>query len=115
MSKHDQWLFRVRHIVESIQRINTYVEGIDLPMFVQNRMMREAIERNFEIIGEAVTHISDDIQNKYPVVPWRKMKSMRNFIIHQYDEVEEVALWNTIHKDLPTLLTELTKILRDAE
>lgn len=115
MSKHDQWLFRVRHIIESIQRINTYVEGIALPMFVQNRMMREAIERNFEVIGEAVTHIPEDIQNKYSFVPWKKMKSMRNFIIHQYDEVEEIALWNTIHRDLPNLLVELNKILKDTE
>lgn len=115
MSKHDQWFFRVRHIVQSIERIMSYTQTMTCSEFVAGRMVREAVERNFEIIGEATAHIPADIQKKYNGVPWQKMKAMRNFIIHQYDEVEEIALWNTIQKDLPKLLDLLNTIKEDSK
>ncbi|OIN85775.1 MAG: hypothetical protein AUJ12_08200 [Alphaproteobacteria bacterium CG1_02_46_17] len=111
MSKHDQWQFRIRHMNEAIQRIQDYTGNMSCSVFVESRMVRDAVERNFEIIGEATAKIPQDIQDKYSNIPWHKMKAMRNFIIHQYDEVEEVALWNTIQKDLPPLLMQLQKVL----
>lgn len=107
MSRHNQWLFRIRHILESIKRIEDYTRNMTCPEFVENRMVRDAVERNFEIIGEAVRHVPDSVQEKYTDIPWHKMRAMRNFIIHQYDEVEEIALWNTIRKDLPRLAVQL--------
>lgn len=113
MSRHDQWVFRIRHILESIGRIEDYTDGMSCAEFVENRMVRDAVERNFEIIGEAVRHVPDDVQEKYVDIPWHKMRAMRNFIIHQYDEVEEIALWNTIQKDLPRLAAQLKTLKED--
>jgi uncharacterized protein with HEPN domain len=104
MSKRDQWIFRIRHIAEAIERIVEYTKSLTCAEFVENRMVREAVERNFEIIGEAASKTPSEIQEKYRDIPWQKMKALRNFIIHQYDEVEEIALWNTIQKDLPHCL-----------
>lgn len=111
MSKHDQWHFRIRHILEALDRIFTYTYHLQLEDFIANRMVRDAVERNFEIIGEATRHIPADTQKQYSDIPWRKMTAMRNFIIHQYDEVEEIALWNTIQKDLPQLKIQLQDMI----
>ena len=113
MSDHSKWLFRIEHILEAINRIETYTEKTTVIEFSQNRMMRDAVERNFEIIGEAVIHIPTQIKEKHQQIPWHKMKAMRNFIVHQYDEVEEIAVWNTIKNDLPDLKEKILTILKE--
>ncbi len=110
MSKHDNWELRIGHIIEAIEKSQYYVSDINECEFYEDERTVQAVERNFEIIGEAAKHIPDDIKDKYPAVPWRKMSAMRNFIAHQYNEVEEHVLWNTIQKDLPPLLVQLKKI-----
>lgn len=71
----------------------------------------DAAIRNFEIIGEAATHIPEDAQRLFPDVPWGKMKGIRNLLIHEYFGVDVEVLWRTILEDLPGLKKNLIKIL----
>ncbi len=113
MSKHDNWEVRIRHIIEAIKKSQSYVADIDEEEFYEDERTMQAVERNFEIIGEATRHIPDNIKDKYTIIPWRKMSAMRNFIIHQYNDIEEHVLWNTVQKDLPPLLVQLEKLLEE--
>jgi uncharacterized protein with HEPN domain len=74
-----------------------------------------AIERALEVIGEAANRLPMEFRDKYPDVEWRKIIGMRNVLIHGYDVVQHEVLWDTVQESIPTLLNQLTKILRDLE
>jgi len=64
-----------------------------------------------ELIGEAASQVPQEVRGKYPNVPWPKIVSMRNRLIHGYDVVDYEILWDTITEDLPLLITELERII----
>ena len=66
---------------------------------------------NFIIIGEAANQIPEEVEEKYPTIPWHLMRAMRNRIVHVYFEVDEKLMWDTIQTDLPPLIPELEKLL----
>lgn len=102
MSERDYRLF-LNDILDSIEKIEEYTSGMDFRKFTSNQMAIDAVIRNFEIIGEAAKNIPDDVQTKYPSVPWNKMKAMRNIVIHEYFGVDVNITWKTIRKSLPNL------------
>jgi uncharacterized protein with HEPN domain len=117
MSKksHLTWIMRVKHMINAIEKIQSYTQGMDEERFYQDQKTIDAVERNFEILGEASSHIPEDIQNQYSHIEWRKIKSMRNFVIHDYDDVEHDILWETIRQNLPDLKISLEKILENVD
>lgn len=115
MSKAKSWKIRIRHILEAIEEIQNYVHGLDQSDFYEDQKTFRAVERCFLIIGEAVKHIPEDIRGVYPYLPWRRMSDMRNFVVHEYDDVEHDILWKTIQIDLPPLKTALEKLLEDTK
>ena len=66
---------------------------------------------NFIIIGEAASHITEEIEEKYPTIPWNLMRAMRNRIVHAYFNVDEKLMWDTITNDLPPLIPEREQLL----
>ncbi|NKC14557.1 MAG: DUF86 domain-containing protein [Gammaproteobacteria bacterium] len=72
----------------------------------------DAALRNLELIGEAATHIPDDIRKAHPEVPWRLIIATRNRLIHAYLGIDDDTIWSIIQDDIPTLLSALEK-LRD--
>lgn len=63
--------------------------------------------RNLELIGEAATHIPDNIRNENLTIPWRQIIATRNRLIHGYLGIDNDTLWNIIKTDIPVLLLEL--------
>jgi len=76
----------LRHISDAIQTIESYISGVDFETFSQNSMMSDAVFRQIEIIGEAASRLSTEFQKNHPDVPVRKVKSMRNILIHEYKD-----------------------------
>ena len=74
----------------------------------------KAVLADFAIIGEAATHLPEEIADSHPEVPWRSMRAMRNVVIHAYFHVEPSIVWKTIQSDLPALAARIRAIL-DAE
>lgn len=75
-------------------------------------MLVDAVVRNFEIIGEATRNIPDEIINKYPEIPWKKMYGLRNLISHEYFGIDYEMIWKIIGDDLPQNLKDLQRILK---
>ena len=99
-------------IQESIESIEKYLgEKRDFNVYMANKMLRRAVEREFEIIGEAMSRIekldpSLDISGKKQII------SMRNRVIHGYDKIDNEIIWGTIVRHLPTLKTEIGNLLK---
>ena len=56
-------------------------------------MLRAAVERNIEIIGEAARRISEELKQEHPEIPWRKIIAQRNVLIHEYDDIDYKQIW----------------------
>lgn len=99
----------IQDILEMIAEIEKAVAGMEYLDFVNNRTAYRAVERNFEIIGEAVKRLSKEFTVKYPEVPWEDIAGFRDILIHEYATVNTATVWDTLVDDLPRLKTTLLK------
>lgn len=105
----------LQDILESIQQIEEYLDGIEENEFYQNSEKQDAVLRRLEIIGEAVKHISDAIRDQYDEIPWRKIAGIRDIIIHEYFGVTLSMIWVVTQRDLPDLKSKIKKIINDQD
>lgn len=94
------------HILNSINQIEQYIFGLKKEEFLINFLVRDAVIRNLEIIGEASKNIAEEFKKNNPSVPWRDIVSMRNKVIHEYFLIDEETVWNVITQDIPRIKNE---------
>jgi uncharacterized protein with HEPN domain len=82
---------------------------MDYKSFAKDDKTVYAVIRAVEIIGEAAANIPEEVRAKYPNVPWREDKGMRNKLVHQYFGINMEVVWQTIQEDLPILIEALKK------
>lgn len=102
------------HILEAIERIGRYTEGLDDVAFLDNELVQDAVIRNIAIIGEA----SNNIEKRYPEfaaahseLPFSFAYQMRNAVTQGYFKVDFQIVWTTIHSDLPDLYVQVQDVL----
>ncbi len=104
---------RLNHILDSIAKIERYLQGFDLQKFESDELTIDAVVRNIEIIGEATTCLDRGLKAKYPNIEWRFATAIRNRLIHGYFDVDAEIVWDTTQNDLPKLKTEIEEILEN--
>ncbi len=98
-------------IQESIDSIRKYLgDQRDFKTYLANKMLRRAVEREFEIIGEAMSRI-EKLDPAIEIAAKRQIISMRNRVIHGYDKIDNEIVWGTIVRHLPTLKIEIDNLL----
>ncbi len=99
-------------ILRSIDEIYDFLpEKRDFLEFQRDLKTRKAIERNLEIIGEALNRILK-LEPEFPITDSRKIVDTRNRIIHGYDSVSEDIIWMIVNRSLPQLKLEVDKLLK---
>lgn len=90
------------HIRDAIRKILDYTaEGRE--SFMSDSMKQDAVVRNFEIIGEATKRLSDDVKTRRPEIRWRDVAGFRDILIHAYEGVDYLEVWNIVEHHLPEL------------
>lgn len=91
----------VDDILEAMNKIERYTEGLTYDDFIEQDMVVDAVVRNLEIIGEAAKHIPLTIQKQFPSIPWKRMIGLRNIISHGYFGIDMSIIWEIITQNLP--------------
>jgi len=112
MSERD---FRVycEDILDSGKAILEFVDGLSFREFSDDRRTYSAVIREFEIVGEAVGNLPEDMKQLQPGVEWQDIKDFRNLLIHEYFGVDLEIVWKIIADDLPSLLIAVKEIARE--
>ena len=98
------------HIRDAIEKIVAYTaEGRDA--FMSDPKTQDAVVRNFEIIGEATKRLSDEAKGRRPQTPWRAVAGFRDILIHDYERVDYLEVWNIVANDLPQLQDAVNALL----
>ena len=100
---------RLADIIQAIERIRRVLDGVTLETFEQNWEKRWLVERGIEIISEASRHLTDDIKERRPEIPWPKVVGIGNVLRHAYDHVAPDVLWKLAQDDL----AEIEKVCRE--
>src|SRR5688500_19921988 len=108
---------RVLKALEDVQDCTSFVvaasEGKDLSYYRHDRLFRQAVERNLEIIGEAIGRTSrHDAETASRISEHRRIVAFRNRLIHGYDLLDDVLVWETVKTEGPVLLSEGERLLR---
>ena len=99
-------------ILQAAEEIQNFVCGMDFKAYQNNPITKRAIERDFEIIGEALNRIKntdDELLEK--ISEHRRIIGFRNILIHGYDIVDETIVWQAVTNHLPILIEEIKEIL----
>ncbi len=107
-----EWRFYLDDMIDFAGKVLAYTDGLDQAGFVASGLTYDATLRNLELIGEAATHIPDEIREAHPEIPWRMIIATRNRLIHGYLGIDDDTLWSIIRDDVPELLP-LLHILRN--
>lgn len=110
MSKRDDTVL-LEDIVESNEKINRYTNDLHQSIFLSDEKTQDAVARNFEIMGEAVTRMSNEFKNLYEHINWQYLKDFRNILIHAYEIIDYSLVWDTIKKELPSVYEQAKDLL----
>lgn len=91
---------RLEYILQAIERIRRYTKGKTFDDFIADDMMYYAVVKNIEIIGEASNMLTEEFRNTHPDTPWKLVNGMRNYIVHEYFQVDNNVVWDVITGDL---------------
>jgi len=99
-------------MLNAILNIEEYVGHAGFEEFRKSKLVRDAVIRNLEIIGEAAKNIPKEIKEEHSEIQWREIAGLRDILIHRYFDVNIRILWDVIKDKLPYLKKEVSKILR---
>lgn len=102
-----EWRFYLDDMVSFAEKVITYTQTLDQDSFVSSDLNYDATLRNLELIGEAATHIPENVRDENPQIPWRLIVATRNRLIHGYLGIDNDTLWSIIRDDVPSLLSNL--------
>ena len=106
---------RLEHILASINRVERYVKEKTFDDFIADDMMYYAVVKNIEMMGEAAKMLTLDFQTSHPDTPWKLVKGMRNYIVHEYFQIDNVVVWEVITKELEPLRKQISKYLAETD
>jgi uncharacterized protein with HEPN domain len=105
----------LQHMLDAALEIQQYALSSTRDDLDDDRKLVHSIVRLLEIIGEAASQISKQLQNETPSILWPILIGMRNRLIHAYFSINLDVVWSTSTEDIPPLIEELNNILGDSK
>ena len=102
--------------LKAVEAVQSFLRGRTYEAFVEDDLLRSAVERQLEIIGEALSRLAKvDPQIADNVAELRRIIAFRNILVHGYAAIDYDTVWRLIEDKLPELQSNLTMLLRAAD
>jgi uncharacterized protein with HEPN domain len=98
-------------ILEASEKVQKYLKDKTYEDYLRDEMLRDAVERNLGIIGEAARRISEEVKQEHPEIPWRKIIAQRNVLIHEYDDIDYEEIWQVATIHLARLIDQIKPLI----
>ena len=108
-----EWRLYIDDMILFCEKVMAYSAGMDQQAFVANGLVYDATLRNLVLVGEAATHLPNEVRAAHTQVPWRQVVATRNRLIHGYLGIDNDTLWSIVVSDVPALLPKLRAIRDD--
>lgn len=100
----------VQKLIAYADKIIGYCADVDYDQFSADSKLAEACVFNLSQMGELANRVDDTFAKEHPEIPWRYIYGLRNRIVHDYEGVNLLLIWEIIHDDLPELREQLNRI-----
>ncbi len=113
MSDHlSRYDFFLDALLQAMKKIHAYTAKCkSYGDFTRDQLVKDAVLRNFEIMGESVKHVPFNFQRKHKELPWNHILALRNFLVHEFFDVDDEVLWEIIQTDLTRNIADLEEII----
>jgi uncharacterized protein with HEPN domain len=91
-------------------KVLVYTDGFSKERLFEDELVMDAVLRNLELLGEAAKQIPEEMREKHPEIPWRRIAGLRDVLAHAYFSLEEDTLWQVIAESMPALHRQLNDI-----
>lgn len=99
-------------MLDAATAILSFTANQTLETFLANRMMRDAVAKNLEVLGEGAAILSEEVKGQTPHIPWPDIIGMRHRLVHHYGGTDWGVVWETVQQDLPPLIQHLEILLQ---
>lgn len=106
---------RVLHMLQAARNIEQFLHGKSSADLISDLLLQSGVERQFEILGEAASHVSVDTQQLWPSINWQGTKDFRNLIAHEYFRVDLAKVWQVSQHTIPGLRLILEELFTDLD
>ncbi len=102
---------RVQHMLEAIELIEDFMNSRSMEDLTKDAMLRFAVVKQLEVIGEAASRITQATLDAEPSIPWNQVVLMRHVLVHDYYRIDVPTVWSTVTNDLPPLKLAVKRLL----
>ncbi len=104
---------RLNHMIEAIDNIFEFTKGKSFYVYKNDKMLRFAVIKNIEIVGEVAYLLTKEFRVKHPSIEWDDMIGMRHILVHGYYQIKDEIIWATIETELQPLKEKILVLLED--
>jgi uncharacterized protein with HEPN domain len=94
-------------MMTAAKAVESFVRGRTFEQYSGDLMVRSAVERQVEIVGEAARGISESFKAAHPEIPWRQIIAQRHRLSHEYGEIDDAIIWRVATIHIPALIVQL--------
>ncbi|HSU83655.1 MAG TPA: DUF86 domain-containing protein [Thermoanaerobaculia bacterium] len=98
-------------MLQASRDILEFTQGVSRDEYSSNKMLRMAVERGFQILGEAARRVTESFKATHPEIPWSPIVGHRNVIVHDYADLSPKRIWEVVEEDLPRLVQDLERLI----
>ena len=100
-----------RDILDYAEFSVQFIKNMNYEEFANDKKTVFAVVRALEVVGEASNRVPQEIKEKYSYLPWNEMRGLRNKIVHNYDDIDYVIVWNVVQNEIPKLISQIKLII----
>lgn len=106
-------LDRLHHILEQIDTLEAILPSLSFESLDKDKVRYYGLVKMTEIIGEAAYKLTDEFVDSHTDVPWKVIRGMRHYLVHEYYQVSKEGLWDTLINDIPSLRPFIEKYINE--